>query len=96
MKEIRYFKIPAPLIEEQKANPLTCNLFFTEIGEIEVEHGTIWDEGKKLENNMLAYCTKGNGILMISNEQIPVSGDQFFIISKGLNFILLLIQTPDF
>ncbi len=86
MKEVRYFKIPAPLIEEQKANPLTCNLFFTEIGEIEVEHGTIWDEGKKLENNMLAYCTKGNGILMISNEQIPVSGDQFFIIPKNDRF----------
>jgi hypothetical protein len=37
MKEIRYYKIPVPLIEEQKANPLTSDLYFTEIGEIEVE-----------------------------------------------------------
>ena len=83
MKEIRYYKIPVPLIEEQKANPLTCSLYFTEIGEIEVERGTIWSSDAKMENNMLVFCTKGSGIVMISGEQIPVSGDQFFIIPKG-------------
>ena len=83
MKEIRYYKIPAPLIEEQKANPLTSDLYFTEIGEIEVERGTIWSSAEKLENNMLVFCTKGSGIVMISEEQIPVSGEQFFIIPKG-------------
>jgi len=86
MKEIRYFRIPIPLIDEQKANPLTRELYFTEIGEIEVERGTIWGSAEKLENNMLAYCTKGNGILMISEEQVPVSGDQFFIIPKQSSF----------
>jgi AraC family transcriptional regulator, arabinose operon regulatory protein len=45
--------------------------------------GTIWSSGEKLENNMLVFCTKGSGIVMISGEQIPVSGDQFFIIPKG-------------
>lgn len=83
IKEIRYYKIPVPLIEEQKANPLTHGLYFTEIGEIEVERGTIWSPDEKLENNMLVFCTKGSGIAMISGEQIPVSGDQFFIIPKG-------------
>ena len=86
IKEIRYFNIPLPLIDEQKVNPLTRDLYFTEIGEIEVERGTIWSSAEKLENNMLAYCTKGNGILMISEEQIPVSGDQFFIIPKQSSF----------
>ncbi len=84
--EIRYFKIPNPLIEEQKTNPLTSGLLFTEIGEIEVEQGTIWSSNEKLENNMLVYCTKGNGIVMISGDQVPVSGDQFFIIPKGEEF----------
>ena len=84
--EIRYYALPSVLIEEQKSNPLTNGLYFTEIGEIEVERGKIWNPGKKLENNMLAFCTKGNGIVMISNEQIPVSGDQFFIIPKGDEF----------
>ena len=86
MKEIRYFKIPVPLIEEQKSNSLTRDLYFTEIGEIEVEKGTIWYQVEKLENNMLAYCTKGNGILMISDDQIPVSDDQFFIIPRQSSF----------
>ena len=86
MKEIRYYKIPVPLIDEQKANPLTNNLYFTEIGEIEVERGTIWSSDEKLENNMLVFCTKGSGIVLFSGEQIPVSGDQFFIIPKGEKF----------
>jgi YesN/AraC family two-component response regulator len=83
IKETRYYKLPIPLIEEQKANPLTCDLYFTEIGEIDVEHGTIWSSAEKLENNMLVICTKGSGIALISGEQIPVSGEQFFIIPKG-------------
>jgi len=86
IKENRYFKIPFPLIEEQKINPLTSALYFTEIGEIEIERGTIWGSAEKLENNMLGYCTKGSGIVMIANEQIPVSNDQFFIIPRGVVF----------
>jgi YesN/AraC family two-component response regulator len=86
MNEIRYFRIPVPLIDEQKANPLTCGLYFTEIGEIEVERGTIWSSTEKLENNMLVFCTKGSGIVMFSGEQIPVSGEQFFIIPKSEKF----------
>ncbi len=84
--EIRYFKIPTPLIEVQKTSLLTSGLYFTEIGEIEVEQGTIWRLNEKLENNLLAYCTKGSGIAMISNDQVPVSVDQFFIIPKGDEF----------
>jgi len=80
---IRYFRIPAPLIEEQKTNSVTGDLYLTETGEIEVKQGTIWNPGKKLENNMLALCTKGSGILMISGEQIPVSSEQFFILPKN-------------
>lgn len=86
IKEIRYYKIPTPLIEEQKINDLTRNLYFTEIGEIEVERGTIWSSVEKLENNMLVYCAKGSGIVMISDEQVPVSGEQFFIIPRGEGF----------
>lgn len=86
MKEIRYYKIPFPLIEEQKANPLTRDLYFTEIGEIEVEGGTIWNLDEKLDNNMLVFCAKGSGIVMFAGEQIPVSGEQFFIIPKGDTF----------
>lgn len=84
--EKRYFRIPISLIEEQKKNTLIHDLYLTEIGEIEVEGGTIWSSNSKLENYMLAYCTKGNGIVLIFGEQVPISSDQFFIIPKGEEF----------
>jgi len=86
MKEIKYFKIPGPLIDEQKLNGLTSGLYFTEIGEIEVEQGTTWSLAEKPENNLLVFCTKGSGTVMFLGEQIPVSADQFFIIAKGTEF----------
>ena len=86
MKEIRYYKIPFPLLKEQKENQLTGDLYLTETGEVEIEMGSIWNIGKKMENNMLVYCLKGSGILMVSGEQVPVSGDQYFIIPEGDSF----------
>ena len=83
--EIRYFKIPGPLIEEQKINPLTSGLYFTEIGEIEVERGTIWSLAEKLENNLLVYCARGSGIVMIAGEQISVSKEQFSLFPKAMD-----------
>ena len=84
--EKRYYRIPTPLIEEQKKNALTRNLYLTEIGEIEVEQGTIWSENSTDENYLLVYCTKGSGFVQILGEQIPISDDQFFIIHKKEEF----------
>jgi len=86
MKEIRYYRIPNHLIEEQKCNSLISDLYFSEIGEIEIERGTIWNLNQKQDNNILAFCTKGSGILMINGEQIPVSAEQFFIVPKNAEF----------
>ena len=79
-------QIPIPLIEEQKKNALIRDLYITEIGEIEVKGGTIWSSNSKLEDYLLAYCTKGSGIVLILGEQVPISNDQFFIIPKGEEF----------
>jgi len=81
--EKRYFKIPGPLIEEQKNSPLFRDLYLSEIGEIDVEGGTIWSSNAKLENYLLVYCTKGSGIVLLLGEQVPVAADQFFIVPKG-------------
>lgn len=85
IKEIRYYRIPPPLVNEQRRNPLVLDLFLIETGEIEVEQGTIWG-AEKLDKYLLVYCTKGDGFVVIETEQIPVSNDQFFIIPKGLSF----------
>ena len=86
IKSLKYFSLPVPLIEEQKINQLTRELYLTEIGEIEVERGTIWNPGKKPDFNLLVFCTRGSGIAEILGEQIPVTGDQFFVIPKGDTF----------
>ncbi len=83
IKEIRYYRLPVALIEEQKANNITRDLYITEAGEIEMQQGAFWSMGAKLENNLLAYCTKGEGIVMLSGEKIPVTGEQFFIVPGG-------------
>jgi len=82
IKEIRYYRFPSPLINEQQSNPITRDLYFTEIGEIEIEKGTIWENPGKQENHLLAFCTKGKGILEISNEQVAVKEYQFFVVPK--------------
>lgn len=94
-KQIKYYNLPVPLIDEQKANALTRDLYFTEIGEIEVERGTIWNLNEKLENNMLAFCIKGSGIVMISGEQIPVSKEQYFIVPKNDEFKFYSVVNED-
>lgn len=85
-KKLRYFLFPTPLIEQQKQNEVTLDLYLTETGEIEVSQGTIWSVNGKLNCNLLVFCTKGNGIVVISGEQIPVNNYQFFIIPKGDEF----------
>jgi len=86
IQEKRYYRLPKALTEEQKVNKITSDLYLTEIGEIEVKSGSIWNSKITLSANLLAYCTKGEGIVQIGNEQIPISGEQFFIIPKSENF----------
>ena len=90
--EIRYFRIPAPLIEIQKTNSITADLFLTEIGEIIIEQGTIWEPAILNDDYLLSYCTKGNGFVQMRNEQIPVTRDQFFIMPKGEKFKFYSLQ----
>lgn len=86
VNEIRYFSIPESLLKEQQKNPLARDLYLTETGELVVEEGKVWDSEGKTGDNMLAYCTKGEGIVLLAGEQIPVSGEQFFIVPQGETF----------
>jgi AraC family transcriptional regulator, arabinose operon regulatory protein len=86
VNELRYFRLPEALINEQRKNPLARDLYLTETGELEVEEGTIWDSEGTTADNLLAYCTKGEGIVLLAGEQVPVSGDQFFIVPGGETF----------
>ena len=83
VREIRYFRLPVSLLNNQNIDGVTTDLYLTETGEIEVEQGTVWDSSGSLDNNLLTFCTKGEGIVLLAGEQIPISRDQFFIVPRG-------------
>lgn len=86
MKNIRYFRLPAALIKLQKEKTFFNDLFLTEIGEIEINAGKIWSSEKGIDFNLLVYCIRGEGILQFSNEQLPVSREQFFVAFPNNSF----------
>jgi AraC family transcriptional regulator, arabinose operon regulatory protein len=86
VNEIRYYTFSASHILEQQMNQVTKGLYLTEIGELEVEEGTIWDYTGKREVYLLVFCVKGEGIVLLSGEQVPVSNDQYYIVPPGEGF----------
>jgi len=82
----RFYKIPAYLIEEQKVNPLTRDLYLCELAEILVRRDTLWSEHVKMDDHILIYCTKGEGIIQIANDLVPFSQNQYCIIPRGFIF----------
>jgi AraC-like DNA-binding protein len=82
----RHYKLPSFLITEQQQNPLTKDLYLCELAEILVKRETLWSENIPQENHQLVYCTKGGGIIQISNDLVPFSQNQFCIIPRGFIF----------
>lgn len=95
MKSLRYFKFPPLLIKLQKEKPLLKDLFLTETGEIEIKAGTMWKQAQLSDANLLVYCIKGEGILQFSNEQLPVSREQFFVAFPNDSFKYFSSQQTD-
>lgn len=86
VNELKYFRVPESLLKDQQKNPVSRDLYLTAIGELMVEEGTIWTSEGKSDDNLLAYCTKGEGIVLLAGEQIPVSSEQYFIVPLGETF----------
>jgi AraC-like DNA-binding protein len=88
----RFFKLPSYIITEQQNNPLTKDLYICELSEILIKRDTLWSDQIKLEDHQLIFCTKGGGILQISNDMVPFRQNQYCIIPQGFIF---KIQTGD-
>ncbi|MDD4227124.1 MAG: AraC family transcriptional regulator [Mariniphaga sp.] len=86
VKVLRHYLFHASILEEQQVNPLTSSLYLTEIGEVEVEEGSIWNVEGRAGSCLLAFCIKGEGFVLLLGEQIPVSNDQYFIVPPGEGF----------
>jgi len=84
----RFFKLPAYLISEQQTNPLTKDLYLCELAEVLIKRDTLWSDQAKLEDHMLIYCTKGEGIIQIASDLVPFRQNQYCIIPQGFMFKL--------
>lgn len=88
----RFFKLPPFIITEQQGNPLTKDLYLCELAEFLIKKDTLWSDQIKLEDHQLIFCTKGGGIIQISNDMVPFHQNQYCIIPQGFIF---KIQTGD-
>ena len=88
----RFAKLPLYVIEEQKVNPLTKDLFLCELTEFLIRRNTLWSENIILDNHLLIFCTKGSGIIQIAHDLVPFSQNQYCIIPQGF---LFKVQTMD-
>ncbi len=82
----RYYRLPANLITEQQQNPLTKDLYLCELTEMMIDKDTLWSDHTVLDHHLLIYCTKGGGIIQISNDMVPFIQNQFCIIPEGFIF----------
>jgi AraC-like DNA-binding protein len=85
----RHFIIPPTIVGEQKNNPITRDLYLTEIANLLIPINETWTYPEPLADHMLAYCYKGDGFVSIAGDQIPVRQNQFFIIPAGFGFSYL-------
>ncbi len=82
----RFYRLPPYIITEQQQNPLTKDLYLCELAEFLIKRETLWSDNIKQDHHLLVYCTKGGGIIQISNDLIPFSQNQYCIIPKGFIF----------
>lgn len=82
----RFFNLPSFIIAEQQNNPLTKDLYLCELAEILVKRNTLWSDQIKLEDHQLIFCTRGGGIIQISNDLVPFIQNQYCIIPQGFIF----------
>lgn len=89
----RFVSIPPSIIETQKQDPLTSDLYLCELTELLIKKGTIWKMNKPLENQMLIYCTKGSSTIRIAADKVNFKENQFCIIPEGFKFEIIIGDT---
>jgi AraC family transcriptional regulator, arabinose operon regulatory protein len=89
----RYYKLPPYIITELQQSDLTKDLYLCELAEFLIKRETLWSDRIILDHHLLLYCTKGGGIIQISDDLVPFSQNQYCIIPKGFIF---KIQTGNF
>ena len=82
----RFYKLPSYIIDEQKLNPLTNDLYVCELTEYLIKKDTLLSVNTKLHDHLLMFCTKGSGFIQISNDTVLIGENQFCIIPQGFMY----------
>ena len=85
----RQITLPQAIVEEQKVNPMTKDLYLCELSEIQIPTDNTWRLTKILDNHLLIFCTKGECEIQIASDHIPFRQNQFCIIPEGFGFELI-------
>jgi AraC family transcriptional regulator, arabinose operon regulatory protein len=93
LKKIRHFRIPGPLIGEQKSNKITSDLYLVEIGEHVLPCGQIWKPERAPDYHQLIYFSRGKGSLTLNGSKIDIAGGNFCIIPADDS--VLISSSPD-
>ena len=88
----RFVRVPLYVTVEQRVNPLTKDLYLCELTEFLITRNTLWSENVILDNHLLIFCTKGNGIIQIANDLVPFSQNQYCIIPQGFIFKITVVR----
>lgn len=89
----RFVKLDPVLVESQKVDPLTQDLYLCEVSEWSMGKRSIWEPEHISDNYFLIYCTEGNSKLIIANDEVLLHQNQFCIIPPGFHFKLKIGKT---
>ena len=89
----RFVKLSSVILDAQKADPLTRDLYLCEVSELLLSKETVWEPEKLLDNYLLIYCTKGESKLKIAKDEVQLLQDQFCIVPPGFRFKVTAGQT---
>lgn len=76
----RAIVLPRKIIEQCSRNPLTKNLFITDIGFYPKAKYHFRERSSGISQHILIYCTDGAGLLRLEGNDIPVNRGDFAII----------------
>lgn len=79
----RYIVLPQMVVDMEKADPLVSSLYITDIGYYPHAEGHYRERNIPIEQNVLIYCTDGNGWYRIGNETHTVCANQYVILPAG-------------
>lgn len=83
-KNQKMLVLPEEIINDVSTHPVVKNLFITDIGFFPCAKYHFIERKKGCNQNILIYCTKGEGFVMVNNKKTRICRNNMLIIPKNL------------